>query len=116
MLYIARPSHGLALPWAFITSSEGTVDREATSRNLEHQRVFRGGSRICWSRNLRGKTTWPENGGGGFKRCLVVLPAAPAGVGTVETGRPRECPNAGLKVRIFIDDAREIWYKNANWC
>jgi len=41
LLVPARPYHGRALPCAFITDSEGTVNREATSRNLEPQRAFR---------------------------------------------------------------------------
>ena len=41
LLTVAQPYKGRAIPFAFITSSEGTLNREATSRNLEHQRAFR---------------------------------------------------------------------------
>ena len=41
LLTVAQPSKGRAIPFAFITSSEGTLNREATSRNLEHHSAFR---------------------------------------------------------------------------
>jgi hypothetical protein len=40
MFTLACPYKGRAIPFAFITYSERTISQEATSRNLEHQRLF----------------------------------------------------------------------------
>ena len=42
MLTLATPLRGRALPCHFVTYSSATINNEATSRNLEHQRAVQG--------------------------------------------------------------------------
>jgi len=52
MLTLATPLRGRALPCHFVTYSSATINDEATSRNLEHQRAVRGIKELIGDRTL----------------------------------------------------------------
>ena len=52
MLTLATPLRGRALPCHFVTYSSATINDEATSRNLEHQRAVQGIKELIGDRTL----------------------------------------------------------------
>ena len=52
MLTLATPLRGRALPCHFVIYSSATINKEATSRNLEHQRAIQGIKELIGSRTL----------------------------------------------------------------
>jgi len=52
MLTLATPLRGRALPCHFVTYSSATINNEATSRNLEHQRAVQGIKELIGDRTL----------------------------------------------------------------
>ena len=52
MLTLATPLRGRALPCHFVVYSSATINDEATSRNLEHQRVVQGIKELIGDRTL----------------------------------------------------------------
>jgi hypothetical protein len=52
MLTLATPLRGRALPCHFVTYSSATINNEATSRNLEHQRAIQGIKALIGDRTL----------------------------------------------------------------
>ena len=52
MLTLATPLRGRALPCHFVTYSSATINDEATSRNLEHQRAVQGVKALIGDRTL----------------------------------------------------------------
>jgi len=52
MLTLATPLRGRALPCHFVTYSSATINDEATSRNLEHQRAIQGIKELIGDRTL----------------------------------------------------------------
>lgn len=52
MLTLATPLRGRAIPCHFVTYSSATINNEATSRNLEHQRAIQGIKALIGERTL----------------------------------------------------------------
>jgi len=52
MLTLATPLRGRALPCHFVTYSSATINNEATSRNLEHQRAIQGIKELIGERTM----------------------------------------------------------------
>lgn len=107
LLTLARPYKGRAIPFAFVTYSEATLNREATSRNLEHQRVFGQVKELLGERPLVLDREFS------YERHFA--DAAAEGVNYVvrlnQGNRPTLTDVAGNKLMLSIQPGEQVFYR-----